>query len=93
VSPSGAARAATATPAIDEPTRAWLLHPASPTTRRLAIARLGLDAADEPQPTAGEPWIRTLLGEAIPEGDTTALQRRRPAGCGHRGAAHRVAVA
>jgi hypothetical protein len=64
VSPSGAARAATSTPAIDEPTRAWLLDPAAPTTRRLAIARLGLAAPDEPRPTADEPWLRTLLADA-----------------------------
>ena len=65
MSPSGAARAATPTPAIDERTRAWLLDPASPTTRRLAIARLGLDASNEGSPTAEEPWIRALLDEPV----------------------------
>ena len=72
MSPSGAARAATSTPAIDEPTRAWLLDPASPTTRRLAIARLALEDDGDPHPTADEPWIRTLLGGA-PDDETAAL--------------------
>jgi hypothetical protein len=72
VSPSGAARAATSTPAIEEPTRAWLLDPASPTTRRLAIARLGFEATGDPSPTADEPWIRTLVGGATGDG-TAAL--------------------
>jgi hypothetical protein len=63
VSPSGAARAAIPTPAMDEPTRAWLLDASWPTTRRLALARLGLDAPDDGAPTVEEPWIDALIGE------------------------------
>jgi hypothetical protein len=68
VSPSGAARAARSTPTIDEPTRAWLLDPAWPTPRRLAAARLGLDAPESRSPTAGEPWIHALLEEPRRDG-------------------------
>jgi hypothetical protein len=69
VSPSGAARAAAPTPAIDDTTRAWLLDPAWPTTRRLAVRRLGLDAPGGTGPTADEPWIRALLEDGAAAGE------------------------
>ena len=46
-------------------TAAWLLDPANPTVRRLAVARLGLEDGTDPvaPPIPDEPWVAALLAE------------------------------
>jgi hypothetical protein len=63
---------------LDPALAAWLLDPANPTVRRLAIARLELEDGAGTDvgapPIADEPWVRALLTEPPrPGGDPAPL--------------------
>jgi hypothetical protein len=63
-------------PALPDATAAWLLDPANPTARRLAVARLGLEDGTDPvaPPIPDEPWVAALLREPPrPGADPTPL--------------------
>jgi hypothetical protein len=57
------------TSGIDAATATWLGDPEYPTVRRLAAGRLGIDGGGAVAPTAGEPWIRSLLEEPLEQAD------------------------